>query len=110
MYVFQPLSLSSPWTHQCPDTVHPSRAYGPLWEETHPPLQGKDGCDGDPDTAPAMGAGGGHPPILVRNAAETFWKNYPEGEIPHPRLLLNPLIDRAGRYLRDRSGLVLTLL
>ena len=26
---------------------------------------------------------------------QTFWKSYSEDEIPHPRLLLNLLIDRA---------------
>lgn len=64
-------------------------------------MQGKDSCDTDPDTVPAVGAGRGHTHLLARNATETFWKNYPEGEIPYPRLLLNPLIDRAGRCLRD---------
>ena len=98
--VFQALSLSSPRTHWCPDVVTLSRACGPLLEEIHPWLQGKTGCGRDPDTGPAMGAGGGRPPILARNAAETFWSNYPEGEIPHLRLLLNPLIDKAGGYLR----------
>lgn len=38
--------------------------------------------------------------LEARNEAGTFLKSYPEGEIPHPRLLLHPLIDRAGRYLR----------
>ena len=102
--MFQALSLSSPRAHWCPDVVTLSRACGPLLEETHPWLQGKTGCGRDPDTGPAMGAGGGRPPVLARNAAETFWSNYPEGEISHLRLLLNPLIDRAGGYLRALWG------